>query len=230
MKNLNFIDKISITVICSAILLLISCQPNVLFQEAMPPDVVSIDKVPKLFQGIYLCESDSSRMYAEDYVVFNETYHMFVTHIDKVKETENCSIVAGGLYLPGRRECVPFEYVGEDTIKAKVYTIDTLFDFSENQVLKEYKGRLFMNYMNEYNEWVTYMISPMADGSMKWELIDVPDKIKEVEGITHDYTTRLNKDEETMYIIKPTLVDFERILSREYTSTCDILIPINLEF
>lgn len=213
----------------SLVLFLASCQPNVLFQESVPPGVDAIDRVPTNFQGVFMCESDSSRIYADQFVVYNESYRMFVTTIDKVHETENCSIVAGGLYLPGRKECIPFEYVGEDSIQAKVYSIDTLFSFQDNEVMKLYKGRLFMNYKNNLNEWVTYMISPMADGSMKWEIIDVPDKIRKVEEITHDYKTRINKDDETMYIIKPTLVEFDQILLRGYTSTCETLIPINFE-
>lgn len=213
-----------------AILFMASCVPNVLFQEAVPPEVDAINRVPDQFQGVFICESDSSRIYADQFVVYNESYHMFVTAIDRVDETENCSIVAGGLYLPGRKECIPFEYVGEDSIQAKVYTIDTLFSFQENEVMKLYKGRLFMNYQNELNEWITYMISPMADGAMKWEIIDVPDKVRTVEAITYDYTTRKNEDDETMYIIKPTLVEFDRILQKGYSSQCDVLTPINFEY
>jgi len=228
MKELNKIYMQGI-IGFATLLMLVSCVPNVLFQEAVPPGVDAINEVPENFQGVFVCESDSSRIYADRFVVYNESYHMFVTAIDRVNETENCSIVAGGLYLPGRKECIPFEYIGEDSIQAKVYSIDTLFSFKDTEVMKLYKGRLFMNYQNDQNEWITYMISPMEDGAMNWEIIDVPDKVHTVEEITHDYKTRKNEDDETMYIIKPTLVEFDRILQKGYSSQCDILTPINFE-
>jgi len=209
-----------------AILLLAACQPNVMFQEAVPPGIKAIKKIPNHFQGVYLCESDSSLIYTDANVVYKESYHMFITPISRVRQSEECKIVAGGLYLPGRKECIPFEYVGKDSIQAKVYSIDTLFNFRDNEVMKLYKGRLFMNYINEYKEWVTFMISPMGEGYMKWEMIDVPDQVKKVEDITAEYKTRLNKDDETMYIIKPTLVEFDKILENDYTVLCDVLIPV----
>lgn len=227
-RDLVSVQLIRITIVFS-IFILMSCQPNVVFEDTLPPGIDSIDKIPDVFQGVYMCESDSSRMYADPFAIYNESYHTFIIPISRVEETENCSIVAGGLYLPGRKDCIPFEYIGEDTIMAKVYSIDTLFSFQANEVMKLYKGRLFMNYKNRHNEWVTHMISPLDDGSVQWDLIDVPDKIKKVEAITHEYTTRQNEDNETMYILKPTMVEFERILQRKYTSTCDILIPINIE-
>ena len=212
-----------------SVLYFISCEPNVLFEEAVPPEVSAIDRIPIDFQGGFICESDSSRMYADEFIIYNESYHQFVTTLDRIKETENCSIIAGGLYLPGRKECIPFEYLSEDTITAKVYSIDTLFAFRDHEVLKLYKGRLFMNYKNGLDEWVTFMISPMEDGALKWELIDIPDSVRKVEAITRDYTMRVNADDETKYIIKPTLVEFERIIDKNYVRPCDILFPINFE-
>lgn len=223
--NVNYIVAISFI----AIVGFISCRPNVLFQESLPPGVDSIDRIPRMFQGVYICESDSSKMYADEKAVYNESYYQFITTLERIEETENCSIVAGGLFLPGRKECIPFEYIGEDSITAKVYTIDTLFSFRNDEIMKLYKGHLFMNYKNYLGEWITHMITPMEDRSMKWEIIDVPDKLNTIREITHEFTTRIDGSKATVYIIKPTLVEFDRILSRGYTRSCDILMPLNME-
>jgi len=168
-------------------------------------------------------------MFADEFAVYKESYRMFITTIEKVEQTEDCAIVAGGLYLPGRKECIPFDYIEDDKIVAKIYSIDTLFGFRKDEVLKLYKGRLFLNYQSEKNEWVCHMITPMRDRSMKWELINVPDEVNTIEEVTVDYTTRENKEEETLYVIKPTLVEFDQILDKNFVSDCDILYPINFE-
>lgn len=207
-------------------MLLSSCEPKVLFKEAAPPEIEKINRIPDNFLGVFLCESDSSKMYAEPFIVYNESYHMIITSVEKIRETEDCSILAGGLYLPGRKECIPFEYIGKDSIMAKVYTIDTLFNFRENEVLKLYKGRLFLNYKSGYDEWVTFMITPLEYGALEWEVIDIPDKISKVEAITHDYVVKRDRDDEERYIIKPSLIEFDKILEKEYTRECDILFPV----
>lgn len=209
------------------VFILSSCEPNVVFRQALPPQVDEINRIPDRFHGVFMCESDSSRIYVEDYLVLRESYFTFVIHVDRVRETEDCKITDGGLMLPGRKACVPFEYIDDEMIKADVYSIDTLFNFRKNEVMKMYKGRMFMNYENNLREFVTFMITPEIDGSMTWEIVNVPDKINHVEQITHEYTTRENRDQETIYVINPTLVEFERILEYDYLTECDILYPLH---
>ncbi len=212
-----------------SIIVFASCESAVVFQDAMPPGVEAITEVPELFHGVYVCESDSSRIYIEKYDAVQESFYEFVTSIMRVRETEDCSIVAGGLYLPGRKECIPFEYINEDSISAKVYELDTLFSFQNDEIAKFYNGHLFLNKQNEEQNWITRMLTPQQGGSLILELITVPDNKRKVEEITIDYSTREIKKDNIQYIINPTLVEFERILDKEYTLECDILHPVNLE-
>ncbi|MBT8229990.1 MAG: hypothetical protein KJO50_07000, partial [Bacteroidia bacterium] len=98
----------------------------------------------------------------------------------------------------------------------------------DKQVAKYYKGHLFLNEQNDNKNWVTWLLSPQEDGRLVLDLIVVPDKKKEVEEITFDYET-VKEKEKVKFIINPTLVEFERILDREYFLECDILTPVNFE-
>lgn len=223
----------SLLFILSLTFFLSACEINVFFKEASPPGVESISSIPGTFQGVYICESDSSRLYASTNVIYQESYVEFVTTLQNVKETESCSILNQGLYLPGRKECVPFEYIGEDSIRAKIYTIDTLFHFKpEKEVAKFYKGRLFLNKKSELDDWLTWMVTPNSDGTLLWELIKVPNDIDDLVDITHSIKDRpvfkLDKDEK-QYIINPTLVEFDKILENDYLIKCDVLTPVNFE-
>ena len=207
----------------------ISCEPAVVFKDAMPPEVDAITTIPKQFHGVYMCESDSSRIYIERDHAVQESYYQFITSVERVRESEDCSIVAGGLYLPGRKECIPFEWINEDSITAKVYELDTLFEFADDEVMKLYRGHLFLNKYSDDNHWITWMLTPQEDGALLFELIEIPDNKRKVEEITIDYSI-IQKDEETVqYVINPTLVEFDRILDQEYVRECDILRPINFE-
>ena len=211
-------------------LILINCEPSVIFKEAAPPGIDPIETIPEIFQGIYYCQSDSSRIHIEYDVIFNESYFEFVTTLDKIKETENCSIVAGGLYLPGRQECIPFQYISEDSIKAKIYEIDTLFGANDHDIMKSYKGRLFINIKDEEQGYYCFMLTPNPDGTLLWEIIDLPEETVEIDDLVGDFEIRKLEDDITQYIINPTLREFDELLQIKLTQECDLLIPLNLEY
>ncbi len=211
------------------ILLSNSCEPVVAFDKAMPPEVESISSIPLEFIGVYMCESDSSLVYIDNDEIFKESYREFITTRDKVKETEGCSLVAGGIYLPGRKECIPVTFIGEDSISAKVYDIETLFSFREFEVAKYHKGHLFLNIRDKNEHWYTFIFTPNVDGSVEWKLVDVPRDIETIEAITPDYTSIPVGEDKVLYILSPTLVEFEDILEKEYFMDCEYLTPINSE-
>ena len=205
-----------------------SCRPAVQFSEAIPPETEALKEIPEQYRGVFICESDSSRLYANKYELVQESYYYFITTLNDIRQNTNCSLKAGGLYLPGRKLCIPIESIRGDTITAKIYEVDTLFSFSNNDVAKLYKGRLFLNVLSQDRHWVTFMISPNVDGSMNWDLIDIPDKIKKIEEITPDYKQELTHDSIDLFIINPTLIEFEKILNKNYFRECDYLIPVNI--
>ena len=221
MKHIHFIFIL--------FLILTGCEPAVVFKDAMPPGVDPVTTVPKIFRGVYVSENDSARIYIEKDLAVQESFYEFVTSVARVHETEDCSIVAGGLYLPGRKECIPFEYINEDSITAKVYELDTIFSFDKDEVAKYYKGHLFLNLKSDSNNWICWMLTPQQDGSITLELIDIPDNKRKIEEISIDYETRNKDKKDVQYIINPTLVEFDKILEKEYTRKYDVLRPVNLE-
>jgi len=227
MKRL-FQYYLSVTIV-SLGLTLFSCEPTVYFENTMPPHIDPLSEIPGEFQGVYLCESDNNIIYADNLAVYLESHNQFVTSIDQINQTESCSIVEGDLYLSDRKECVPFEYLDDDRILAHVIDIDTLFSFGKNDVAKMYKGRLFLNVKGEFSDWITFMITPQEHGILLWEMIEVPDDLSTLENLTNKYKKKEYYDRDPKYVINPTLKEFDEILDRQYTLTCDYLIPINLE-
>ena len=228
MKNkIQFI--IIITTAVSLLLLSNACQPVTAFDKPMPPDIESITSIPEPFIGVYLCESDSNLIYIDQHEIYKESLREFYTTRDKVKETENCALVAGGLFLPGRAACIPVEFIGEDSIYAKIYEVDLLFGFRENEIAKYHNGHLFLNLKDKKDYWYTFLFTPNNDGSVEWKLVDVPNVIDSIENITHNYTSIEIEKNRRQFVLSPTLVEFEDILEKEYFLNCEYLTPINSE-
>ncbi len=222
--------KISSVILLLGIIIAIhSCEPNVVFETAQPRDIEAIDKIPEQFQGTFMCESDSTYIKISDFVAFQERRFIFITTIQQVRETENCSIADGGLYLPGRKDCIPFDYLSEDSIRAEIWEYDTLFSFHPDEVAKFYKGHLFLNQKLKTGAWMTWMLTPENNDALTLKLIDVPDNLKTIEKVSHEVRTIPKEDDKYQYVINPTLVEFDRILEMDFLLECETLFPVNFE-
>ncbi|MBT8219767.1 MAG: hypothetical protein KJP00_08080 [Bacteroidia bacterium] len=210
-----------------AFLLLVGCEPGVVFKSPVPPEIESLNKIDDPFVGTFMCASDSTMIYVTQDGLFEEHYFRFVTTVDQINEAEGCAIVGRGLVLPEQEQCVPFEYIDSTHIAAKIYELDTLFYFRDYEVAKEYKGHLFLNHKTLQGTWIAWMLTPQSNGNMLLRLIDLENDIEQVEEVTHQYDTRMTRDEEIQYIINPTLVEFEKILEPERNMECETLIRMN---
>ena len=83
-------------------------------------------------------------------------------------ESQHCSILDRGLYLPDLSECIPFEYINDDSIKAQVYYWDTLNLFKDGEAAKYYIGQLFLNTKDIEGHWDTWVIKASKDGNFEF--------------------------------------------------------------
>lgn len=219
-------STLNLSLLIAALLFAYACQPFVVFDQAMPPETDVLTNIPIQFLGTYVCESDSSLLYIDRDKIYKESYYEFITTRERVAETEDCNILAGGIFLPGREECVPVTSIGTDSIYAQVYDIHTLFSFQENETAKLYKGHLFLNVQDDRKNWYSFLFTPNIDGSIDWNLITVPNDLEKIKAITPDYTTFEVNENTKQYILSPTLKEFDKVLEQEYFLECDHLTPV----
>lgn len=216
----------------SIILILISivaCNPKVNFKSPMPPEVEEINTFPDEYCGLYFFESDSSRVMVTQDMITTETLITYKTPMKRVEESENCAIVDGGIHIIGRKECFAFDYINEDTILVKITETDTIFKFSENQVAKIDDKNIYLNYMGEKNEWMTFVMRPIKNDTYNIYIINIPNKEKNVRSITSNYTSRMRKDSTIIYTIDPSPREFNKTLRRKYLKLYEKVIPVNFE-
>lgn len=216
-------------VILFLFLSLSACEEGVVFKEANPPGIATIDKIPEIFHGTYMCESDSSIIRIRDYDAMRLSSYSIETSIEEVLESEHCAIVDGGLHIYGREECFPFDYISEDSISADIYLIDTMFAFDEDQKLKYYEGQLFLNTKTLSGNWLTWTLAASEGRSLAFSFVSVPADEEAIGALSQRYETGVIERDRVQYILDPTIEEFDFILSQKYSELCDILIPIDIE-
>ncbi|NNF36230.1 MAG: hypothetical protein HKN68_19155, partial [Saprospiraceae bacterium] len=93
------------------VLLLTNCTPPVVFDKPQPLGGEAVIEIPDVYQGLYICESDSTLIIISDHIVYAQHEHFFVISTEGLEEREDCSLMENEIYLPGKEMCIPIEYI-----------------------------------------------------------------------------------------------------------------------
>ena len=211
-------------------LFIIGCEPGLVYENAVPPGLDNLTEIPELYQGSFVCITDSTHVYVTDKAIIEEYYHQFVTSIDKIDESGNCVIVGRGIHFKDQQVCVPFEYISDRLVTGKIYKVDTLFSISEKQVLRSYKGHLFFNYQMPQGNWVATMLTPTDNAGFKFRLLDMKEDVSQIKAASTHVATRELKDDKTQYVINPTLVEFDKIMEAPNQVACEEFIRLRSRY
>ena len=125
------------------ILLFLSCkQPEVTFDEPQPVDIKSLLKFGREVQGEYQGFKENSMLVITENSII-ESYdiedRMIVNELDSLSKLIGDTII--NLKTKEKRVV---QRIG-DTLINRVHYVDTIFEISQNHILKKHKGYYFLN-------------------------------------------------------------------------------------
>lgn len=168
----------SIIIIASS---LISCEPPATFDQPQPADTKILSAFPDKISGDYLSANQAStlsitdnmisRTYDFDYKVSKDSLpHSYKLEGDTLIDTANAT-----------KEKILWK---GDTIIQHVHWIDTLFRLSPDNVLKQFKGYLFLNTRyGEKKQWTIQKLS-LKNGALTVGNISDKEDISRLKAIT----------------------------------------------
>lgn len=146
--------------------LIISCTPEINFEEPQPEGDRNELKFRNKFQGSYLSMHDSAILTVyEDKIV--QKWHL-VIEVPKAEfdTTEGIEIRDGMIYSKEIPEPLPFRQHGDTIVIDWDFDL-TIFDISPDQVLRYYKGLYFLNYKKPDNFWNVKVVSLNRKGILQ---------------------------------------------------------------
>ncbi|MDA9774200.1 hypothetical protein N9B82_04510 [Saprospiraceae bacterium] len=210
-------------------MLFVSCEPPVVFDSPYPLGVENLEEIPTDFHGVYMCESDSSLIWISDQTIIHESYHYFQTSLERVRETDQCSIVDEMMILPGNNECIPLTYITDSIVRGEYIVSDTLFKNKKYAVARMYKGHLVINTKIEQNEWMIHYLSP-DDGNLYYRSIVDKSNLKQIARITEMEDITEANSKQDRFLIKPSMKEFDALFHNEKIFIeCEYLISVEME-
>lgn len=209
---------------------MLSCTPPVVFDKAYPLDQDDLVELPATYQGVFVCESDSALLVIEhkDITLRRENY--FLLPVSEVETREDCRIDGKQMYVEGRKECIPLEYINDSIVKGMVVEQDTLFIMGEGSVARMYNGHVVLSQEIKDNQWAVSLLSLEENSDITYKAITDKTKIKNIGKITSMENITTESDKKDRYKIKPSMRQFDELINDEKVFVeCEYLTRINLD-
>lgn len=190
--------------VCLHMLLLVSCGPEVSFEEPQPAGVKDLPSFPKSFRGAYQSKRDGSVLSISESMI-TRTYEIYFTaslkNLDSVYEMRN-----GLLYDKTFNDSFPVEISG-DSIYHHSQITDTLFMISPATELRKMKGYLFLNSRYSENNWTVEKVS-LHKGVLRFAAVNSKEDINLLNDLVE------TKDTATLSY-KPSKKEFRKFVKQE---------------
>jgi len=189
-----------------------SCIQELSFKEAQPTEKKNETKFKNKFRGEYLCIEDSSILIISKNKItqnWNIETKLTKTQIDTTSELE---FKDGLVYIENNEVPLNIDYLGDTAIISYKYE-ETIFNISDNQLLRYFKGIYFLNYKQFENSWNVKTLSFNKAGILSINKIHVSEEeIKKIKDLTNIEETTDDKGAIIDYTVHPTKKELKEIL------------------
>ena len=207
-----------------------ACTPPVVFDKAYPLGEENLMELPALYRGAFICESDSALLIIDrnDITLRKENY--FLLPIKVVEEREDCRISGEQMYVSGRSECIPLQFINDSIVKGTVVEHDTLFVMTEGSVARMYNGHVVLSQELKPNQWAVSILSLEDNLDIKYRGITDKTKIQNVGKITTMENITTENDKNNRYKVNPTMKQFDELLNdKKIFIECEYLSRVLLD-
>lgn len=193
------------------------------FETSQPDGTKESKSFSRKTKGEYIsCSNPDDKLIVSDNLILNSRTFKFKSHRNDL-EFDSTIIVdrdvdeeLSQLFI---REGYDIEIIG-DTINASQINIDTVFQISDNQVLKKFKGSYFLNFKEDESFWnvsrlnltkdtlLIGQISP-SDTLLRFDFVDKHEEFNESDSTTT-----------TEYSINPSKKEFKKLVKPNSFDKC----------
>ena len=207
--------KLQIVSLIGFILLIVACTPPVVFDQAYPIGEDNLKEIPASYTGSFICESDSSLLLIKKHEIVIKKENFFNLPLKYVEERDDCKIDGQEMYVSGREECIPLEFINDSTVRGTVIEHDTLFSIGNAAVVRMYQGHVVLSQEINDDQWAVSFLSIEKNTDVKYRAITDKTKIVNVGKVTKMENITTKEDKNNRYKIKPTMKQFDELFHDE---------------
>jgi len=192
------------------LLILSSCADNTIYFDKPQPDgIKNLEKIPSSFTGKYI-DNDSNILLIDNYQIYKINKFTYSYNKTEIDTSKNLKIENGHLINTETNEKKVCK-IDNNNVYIEEFQIDTIFNLSENNIIKKYKGNLILNYKSE-DLWRVEIIS-QSKKYLNHTFICTKELFEKLSLISeNEVVTDISNSDTLKMILKPTKNEFKEIL------------------
>jgi hypothetical protein len=194
-------------------LLFSSCNPMVTFDEPQPAGVKNEKNFYKKMVGLYSGLNDNSfLMIQHDKIIKESTVEICISK-KELDTTREYKLIGDTLLeiLSQKRYKVGMK---NDTVSYRMTYSDTLFQISDENVLRKFKGYYFLNSQSG-SGWMVQKMGFRRGGRLSISSISMPDEIENLKAVTDVTVIKDDEGNISGYRAKPSRRELKKFLKHE---------------
>ena len=198
--------KIKVTLFCLFFITVTSCKKAVIFEEAQPQNVKEINSFPRKYIGTYYNLEDKSEITITKYFIFEKMISKDTINIKELHKNE--IIKNDSLFNTKSKEKYKIKKINDSLLTNYVFS-DTTFRIGKNNILKKFKGNLFLNKLEEKSGFWSVEKLNLSKGVIKISSIETKTEIELLKSITETKTDTIKP-----FKVKPTKKQFKEFINK----------------
>tara|TARA_B100000925_G_C22000972_1_gene471251 strand:- start:2053 stop:2715 length:663 start_codon:yes stop_codon:yes gene_type:complete len=195
----------------SFLLVQLSCGPGIRFEEPQPVGEKQETKFSSKFQGLYASLDDNSKLVISETDIIQTSNQKIKLALEIIDTSEYLKFEDGLLIIDGTT-VLPAKLEG-DSVTAIYDLKDTIFEISEEQVLKKFKGSYFLNTRESDGLWLVEVLSLDKKGLLTFSLFENGEEDRsEIEDVTPIDSLEDDLGEVTDYVIRPDKKELKELI------------------
>jgi len=200
--------KNKLILFCLFLIILNSCKKEALvsFVESQPQNVKEIKSFPRKYFGTYYNLEDKTEITISKYFIFEK---MISEDTINIKELDKNEIIKNdSLFKIKTKEKYQIKKINDSLITNYVFS-DTTFRIGKNNILKKFKGVLFLNKLEGKSGFWNVEKLSLSKGVIKISSIETETEIELLKSITETKT-----DTTKPFKVKPTKKQFKEFIKK----------------
>ncbi len=200
------------------LIILVACNEPIRFEQPQPARQRNLNKIPRQLRGTYLSTSDSTYLTIDQQVIVDWADVEVIAlrdsldlDIDSADIAEMSDSVIQVIY--GDRN-LNIMLMG-DSAKVHYFYRDTIFEISDEQLVRRYKGHYFLNYRKGKYNWRVRKLT-LENKLLSFSEIISPKDITNLKEITEVKEIRSDSGKVIGYKLNPTRKELRKLMKHNF--------------
>jgi len=198
---------------------LVACEDRVRFEEPQPTEKNNLRKIPGRLRGTYLSTSDSTYLTIDEKKIVKWSNLEISGLRDSLDlEIDSARLEAvrpDSIWVSDGNYMLTIKQLPNDSLMVYYSYRDTVFQLSEEHVLRKFRGHYFLNYKIRNSQWRVRQLT-LENGELSFSKITVPEDLEDLRKISEVEEIDPEKTGEIFYRLKPSKKEFKRLIKHRF--------------